>query len=223
MERERNLEFEDMGATSPYSRVGKRLKRIEEINEVAAMIFVRDGYAQFSARKVAKELGISLNNLQHYCGSTEKLCFEMIKAKLEFFVQRVDLLVARSSAETPMERLAVAIRENSAATFDAETARFFFQMGALASHDPAIKALMASQYDRFLEGFRQLISEVNPGLPTAQVAVYAALIATQIDGNFFYQDQVSATTGMREQLIETAIAFWSMTLLPAPAGQSGGA
>ncbi|QHA85372.1 TetR family transcriptional regulator [Pseudomonas mediterranea] len=38
---------------------------MEETNDVAAAIFVRDGYAQFSARKVAKELGISLNNLQH--------------------------------------------------------------------------------------------------------------------------------------------------------------
>lgn len=210
----------EAGEITPYSRAGKRLKRIDEINEVAATVFVRDGYAAFSARKVAKELGISLNNLQHYCGSTENLCIQMLKAKLEFFVHQVDLLVEHASVETPMERLAVAIRENSAATFDTETARFFFQMSALASHDPAIKALMVSQYDRFIEGFRQLISAVNPQLPIFQVQIYAALIATQIDGNFFYQDQVDP--GMREQLIETAIAFWSMTLKPVP-GQNQGA
>ena len=57
------------GDASPDSRAGKRLKKIEDINDAAAMVFVRDGYAQFSARKVAKELGISLNNLQHYCGN----------------------------------------------------------------------------------------------------------------------------------------------------------
>ena len=48
------LEFDESGAgdVSPYSRAGKRLKKIEEINDAAAVIFVRDGYAQFSARKV---------------------------------------------------------------------------------------------------------------------------------------------------------------------------
>lgn len=199
---------------SPYSRAGKRRKRMDEINEAAAVVFVRDGYAQFSARKVAKELGISLNNLQHYCGSTENLCLQMIKARLEFFVQRVDLLVENASAVTPMDRLAVAIRENSAATFDEDTARFFFQMSALASHDPAIKALLVNQYDRFLEGFCRIISEINPDLPASQVLAYGALIATQIDGNFFYQNQLKSAAGLQEQMVEATIGFWSMTLRP---------
>ncbi len=213
------LEYEESeaGDVSPYSRAGKRLKKIEEINDAAAFIFVRDGYAQFSARKVAKELGISLNNLQHYCGNTEKLCRQMIKAKLDHFVQAVNLLVENASAETPIERLAVAIRENSSATFDGETGKFFFQMGALASHDVSIKELMVSQYDQFLTGFCELITEINPQLPADTVRTYAALIATQIEGVFFYQDQLSPTSGLREKMVETAISFWTATLMPAPA------
>lgn len=213
------LEYEESEArdVSPYSRAGKRLKKIEEINDAAAVIFVRDGYAQFSARKVAKELGISLNNLQHYCGNTENLCRQMIKAKLDHFVEAVNLLVENASAETPIERLAVAIRENSSATFDGETGKFFFQMGALASHDESIKELMVSQYNQFLTGFCQLITEINPQLPADRVRTYAALIATQIEGVFFYQDQLSPTSGLREQMVETAIAFWTATLMPTPA------
>ena len=213
------LEYEESEArdVSPYSRAGKRLKKIEEINDAAAVIFVRDGYAQFSARKVAKELGISLNNLQHYCGNTENLCRQMIKAKLDHFVEAVNLLVENASAETPIERLAVAIRENSSATFDGETGKFFFQMGALASHDESIKELMVSQYNQFLTGFCQLITEINPQLPADRVRTYAALIATQIEGGFFYQDQLSPTSGLREQMVETAIAFWTATLMPTPA------
>jgi AcrR family transcriptional regulator len=213
------LEYEESEArdVSPYSRAGKRLKKIEEINDAAAVIFVRDGYAQFSARKVAKELGISLNNLQHYCGNTENLCRQMIKAKLDYFVEAVNLLVENASAETPIERLAVAIRENSSATFDGETGKFFFQMGALASHDESIKELMVSQYNQFLTGFCQLITEINPQLPADRVRTYAALIATQIEGVFFYQDQLSPTSGLREQMVETAIAFWTATLMPTPA------
>ena len=216
------LEYEESEArdVSPYSRAGKRLKKIEEINDAAAVIFVRDGYAQFSARKVAKELGISLNNLQHYCGNTENLCRQMIKAKLGHFVEAVNHLVEDASAETPIERLAVAIRENSSATFDTETGKFFFQMGALASHDESIKDLMVSQYNHFLTGFCQLITEINPQLPADKVRTYAALIATQIEGIFFYQDQLSPTSGLREQMVETAISFWTATLAPSHADDS---
>ncbi|MFJ2682785.1 TetR/AcrR family transcriptional regulator [Pseudomonas sp. NPDC087342] len=205
------------GDASPYSRAGKRLKKIEDINDAAAMVFVRDGYAQFSARKVAKELGISLNNLQHYCGNTENLCRQMIAAKLGHYVESVNQLVEQARAETPIEKLAVAIRENSAATLDSATGKFFFQMGALASHDASIKALMVEQYDQFLMGFCRLITEISPQLPNDQVRTYAALIATQIDGIFFYQDQLNPTSGVREQMVETAIALWTTILMPAKA------
>lgn len=205
----------EAGNVSRYSRAGKRQKKIEEINEAAAVVFARDGYAQFSARKVAKALGISLNNLQHYCGNTENLCRQMIEAKLGHFVDAVNRLVENASAESPVERLAVAIRENSSATFDTATGQFFFQMGALASHDESIKALMVRQYDRFFAGFCQLILDINPQLPAETVRIYAGLIATQIDGNFFYQDQLSATSGIRQRMVETTIAFWSATLAPA--------
>ncbi|MDE1165329.1 MAG: TetR/AcrR family transcriptional regulator [Pseudomonas sp.] len=201
-------------APGPFSRAGKRAKRVEQINEAAARVFIRDGHGQFSARKVAKELGISLNNLQHYCGNTQNLCLQMITARLAYFVQGVDRLVADASPATPLERLAVAIRENSAATLDADTARFFFQVGALASYDPAIKAQMARQYDSFLEGICQLVADIDPQLPAETVRTYAALIATQIDGNFFYQDQLQAGTGQRERLVEAAINLWANVLAP---------
>ncbi|WP_448651379.1 TetR/AcrR family transcriptional regulator [Pseudomonas fluorescens] len=203
------------GDASPYSRAGKRLKKIEEINDAAALVFVRDGYAQFSARKVAKALGISLNNLQHYCGNTENLCRQMIAAKLSHYVESVNQLVEHARAETPIERLAVAIRENCAATLDVDTGKFFFQMGALASHDVSIKSLMVEQYDQFLLGFCRLITEINPQLPEDQVRTYAALIATQIDGIFFYQDQLDPASGVREHMVETAIALWTTVLVPA--------
>ncbi|MNT60533.1 hypothetical protein D3C72_1981190 [compost metagenome] len=90
-------------------------------------------------------------------------------------------------------------------------------MGALASHDESIKELMVSQYNQFLTGFCQLITEINPQLPADRVRTYAALIATQIEGVFFYQDQLSPTSGLREQMVETAIAFWTATLMPTPA------
>lgn len=202
---------------SPFSRAGKRLKKINEINQAATSVFIRDGYAQFSARKVAKELGMSLNNLQYYCGNTDNLCLQMIKARLGHFVERVSQLVQNVDAHSPFERLAAAIRENSSATLHPDTASFFFQMGAMASHDPSIRQVMVSQYQEFLEGFCQLVAEVDPLLPSDRVRTYAALIATQIEGNFFYLYQLNEHAGAGAQMIETTIAFWRTTLLPTPA------
>lgn len=74
---------------------------------------------------------------------------------------------------------------------------------------------MVSQYNQFLTGFCQLIAEINPQLPADRVRMYAALIATQIEGG--YQDQLSPTSGLREQMVETAISFWTAVLMPTPA------
>jgi len=76
---------------------------------------------------------------------------------------------------------------------------------------------MVEQYDQFLMGFCRLITEISPQLPNDQVRTYAALIATQIDGIFFYQDQLNPTSGVREQMVETAIALWTTILMPAKA------
>lgn len=198
-----------------YGRVDKRARKIEEINETAAEIFIRDGYFEFSARKVAKEIGISLSNLQHYCGNTENLRLQMIKAKLEHYVIRFNEICNNTNI-TPIDRLDLAIRENVAATLYPYTGSLFFQMAALATQDASIKEVMIEQYEHFLAGLRKLIEDINSDLNPEQVSTYSGLIAAQIEGNFFYQWQPSLTLDIRERMIDTAVVFWRALLLPPP-------
>ncbi|MFL1526263.1 TetR/AcrR family transcriptional regulator [Pseudomonas sp. O230] len=197
-----------------YGREEKRSRKIEEINNAAAAVFIRDGYAEFSARKVAKEMGISLSNLQHYCGNTDNLCVQMVKDKLEYYIHRFEE-VYRDKSLLPIERLAVAIRENVIATYDPYATRLFFQMAALATQDDRIKEVMVNQYEQFLSGLRSLVAEINPLLTHDQVATYSGLIATQIEGNFFYQWQPSFTPALREQMLEEFIVIWQRMLSSA--------
>lgn len=198
-----------------YGRTQKRSRKVEQINEAAAIVFIRDGYAEFSARKVAKELGVTLSNLQHYCGNTENLCLEMIKSKLERYVIRFKEIYLDETM-TPLDRFALAIRENVTATMDHYTGRLFFQMGALATQDERIKQVMTDQYENFLSGMKYLVKEINPSLSTKSIQTYSALIATMIEGNFFYQWQPSITPEMRNEMIEASIEIWSKLLTNQP-------
>lgn len=194
-----------------YSRESKKSRKIEQINDAAAKVFIRDGYAEFSARKVAKEMSISLSNLQYYCGDTDNLCLQMIKSKLEWYVIRFAQIYTDESL-TPLERLALAIRENFTATMDNYTGRLFFQIGALATQDEQIKQIMIDQYDHFLSGMTFLVQKINPELDAKTTQTYSGLIATMIEGNFFYQWQPTITPEIRENMINTSIELWSKLL-----------
>ncbi|PTU01299.1 hypothetical protein DBR45_18265 [Pseudomonas sp. HMWF031] len=198
-----------------YSRAEKRSRKLDEINDAAAAIFLRDGYAEFSARKVAKEVGISLSNLQHYCGNTENLYIEMIKSKLEWYVIRFEEVYLDDSIP-PLKRFELAIRENMLATMDDMTGRLFFQIGALATQDDQTKKIMIDQYDHFLSGMKYLVALINPLLSAEKVQIYSGLIATMIEGNFFYQWQPSMTLQVRTDMINTAIDLWCQILTGKP-------
>ncbi len=199
------------GGAPKFGRSQKRSRMIEAINDAAAEVFMRDGYADFSARKVAKELGISLSNLQHYCGNTDDLCFQMIKSKLEYYTARSQDTYACTTM-TPMDKFALVMRENISATYSDFTARLFFQMGALATQDERIREVMIDQYEIFLDLLKNLIRQINPNLGSASVQTYSGLIATMIEGNFFYQWQPSITLSAREDMINGAIKIWSEIL-----------
>ena len=205
----------EMNKPVKYSRAEKRSRKLDEINDAAAAIFLRDGYAEFSARKVAKEVGISLSNLQHYCGNTEKLYIEMIKSKLEWYVIRFEEIYLNDTIP-PLERFELAIRENMLATMDDMTGRLFFQIGALATQDDQTKKIMIDQYDHFLSGMKYLITLINPLLSEEKVQTYSGLIATMIEGNFFYQWQPSMTPEVRNDMINTSVDLWCQILTGKP-------
>lgn len=204
-------------ADSPFGRSAsprekKRVQRIEDIIETAAKIFVSEGYAQFSARRVAAELGISLSNLQHYCGTTENLLASMIRAKIESFVTRFREVV-KDTTMTPQERLLLVIDEDMAATRDPWIASFSFQVWALADHDKAVNDSVKKIYGEFCQLLAELIREVNPALSVEKSGVFATLIASQIEGLLLYNKQVSSAAANWGITLETMKTLWMAAIL----------
>lgn len=192
-------------------REKKRVQRIEEIIDTAARIFVRDGHAQFSARRVASEMGISLSNLQHYCGTTENLLLSMIRAKIEIFVTQF-VAVAQDTSLTPEQRLLKVIGEDLEAARDPWIASFSFQSWALAEHDEAIGAHVKVIYETFCRVIAQLIREVNPALSVPRSEVFSVLIASQIEGLLFYNKQTGLLERHWQETLDTTLAMWLMMI-----------
>ncbi|MGI4840888.1 MAG: TetR/AcrR family transcriptional regulator [Janthinobacterium lividum] len=194
-------------------REKKRVQRIEDIIDTAAMIFVRDGYAQFSARRVASEMGISLSNLQHYCGTTENLLLSMIRAKIEVFVTQF-VAIASDTARTAEERLVDVIEQDMEAARDPWIASFSFQSWALAEHDQAVGEHLRVIYETFCRVMAQLIQEVNPQLTAARADIFAVLIASQIEGLLFYHKHTNALSQNWQETVDTTVAVW-LTMIRA--------
>ncbi|MBD1554113.1 TetR/AcrR family transcriptional regulator [Pseudomonas typographi] len=194
-------------------REKKRVQRIEDIIDTAAMIFVRDGYAQFSARRVASEMGISLSNLQHYCGTTENLLLSMIRAKIEVFVTQF-VAIASDTSRTAEERLVDVIEQDMEAARDPWIASFSFQSWALAEHDHAVGEHLTVIYETFCRVMGQLIQEVNPQLTKARADVFAVLIASQIEGLLFYHKHTNALSQNWQETVDTTVAMW-LTMIRA--------
>lgn len=192
-------------------REKKRVQRIEDIIDTAAKIFVRDGYAQFSARRVASELGISLSNLQHYCGTTENLLLSVIRAKIEVFVTQF-VGIAGDTSRPAEERLMDVIAQDMEAARDPWTASFSFQSWALAEHDQAIGEHLKAIYETFCKVLAKLIQEVNPKVAEARAKVFAVLIASQIEGVLFYHKHTDALNDNWQDTLDTTLAMWLMMI-----------
>jgi AcrR family transcriptional regulator len=192
-------------------REKKRVQRIEDIIDTAARIFVRDGYAQFSARRVASEMGISLSNLQHYCGTTENLLLSMIRAKIEVFVTQF-VAIANDASLSPEQRLIKVIEQDMEAARDPWIASFAFQSWALGEHDQAVGRHLAAIYETFCQVLTSVIREVNPKVTEARAKMFAVLIGSQIEGLLFYQKQAASLGPDWSDAIATARAMWLMMI-----------
>lgn len=191
----------------PSPRDLRRTQRIEEILEVASMIFVRDGYAQFSARRVAAELGIRLSNLQHYCGTTENLLISIVRAKINPFVVTT-LQIAENPALTPEQRFLAMVTEDTVATLDTWITSFSYQAWALSDHDAAVAADLKQIYTEYRRIFAMVIGQVNPRLPVMRCESFAHLIISQMEGLLVMNKQIDYQPDTWQDTLDTLRTTW---------------
>ena len=161
--------------------LAKGRERRDTILDAATAILVHDGYALLSTRKIAARAGMRPGNLQYYYRTKQ----DVVRAVLERYLDRAfHTLEGRIAAAdgTPAARLHSALDAALAAQQSAESCRFFFELWALAAHDPSIAEAMREFYARYWRRVVSLVLEVNPHLGRPRAERRAALAIATLEG-----------------------------------------
>ncbi|RMD74221.1 MAG: TetR/AcrR family transcriptional regulator, partial [Bacteroidetes bacterium] len=100
-----------MSPRTPAQFDAIRSKRIQEIKDAALRLFARDGYANTSISKIAREVGVSKGLLYNYFSSKEELLAAILE---EGFAFAGELLAEVQSISDPVERLRTMIEHTFA-------------------------------------------------------------------------------------------------------------
>jgi AcrR family transcriptional regulator len=155
--------------------------RKEEIIKAAVSLLAKGGYANFSARGVAKEVGVSLSTVQHYFRSKEDLLVETISDLISSYITKYRILA--SALEKPaLERLEAIGEDLLYEITQPFTCSVFFEMFALAQREPVVSSLTRTMYYDYRNVLKDLIIEINPKYSEENAEVSAMLMVSQMDG-----------------------------------------
>ena len=113
--------------------------------DAATRILIDEGYAELSTRKIAARAWIRTGHLQCYYPTKQ----DVVRGLLERYLERATIAFGErlaSTAPTPEGRLEAALDGILRDQADGESARFFFELWALAARDPAVAEAMQGFY-----------------------------------------------------------------------------
>lgn len=182
------------------------------ILEAARTVFVEDGYAAFSSRRVAAVAGLTLSTLQHYFATHQSLRLAAIDSLIGLYPARYRAMLEDSSL-TPRRRLELLVEDTLDAVSDPNVCGFIFQAFALAAHDPAVGRLVETHYADYVDVVAQMLRMNKPSLAHDDAAALATLFTSQMDGMMFFEfrggTRVPAFSRLRPLLQDRLMAILS--------------
>lgn len=174
--------------TIPQARIreGTALRRrgkvrVQKILSAARNIFLSDGYAALSMRKVAAAAGISLGNLGYYFGSKSDLFESMIDDVLAGYRKRWDQ-ISTEHAEDATEQLDRYLDFHYDDCQRSDTQQFFYQFWAVSSHDDFVAQARERAYSEFHAQLFTLCRQLRPRLGKASLDRRIHLLTAFIEG-----------------------------------------
>ncbi len=157
------------------------IARIEEILDAARHVLAQEGYAEFSLRRVARQVNIRLSTLQHYFPSRD----DLFRAVVERTVAAYDAAYVRQSAEwgkTARSKLAGMVRYLLDDLRHPDTAGFFVEFWARGMRDPGAGRLLQQAYRHHRDRIRIAMAPLNPSMSGRTAELRALLVAALIEG-----------------------------------------
>lgn len=140
---------------------GRSHATVDRILLAAREVFIRDGHAGLSLRKVADEAGIAVGNLTYHFPTKPELLDAMLREALAEYVE-AHLEHFRPERDTPMEILLNVVE------FYVRNARqqhgFFYQLWGFAGSSSEGRAMVRSLYQPIGRFVTNLVRAANPSL-----------------------------------------------------------
>ena len=152
---------------------------LQKILTAAYDIFVREGHAGFTLRKVAAEAGIAVGNLTYHYATKQALIEAMMYEAMADYAQ-AHLAIYEKWRDKPLEVLLKTV------TFYVRSAKehsaFLLQMWGYAGSCDNVKIQLQSLYKPIESFFYGLIGKANPQLNDAQIRRVNLQIYSLVEG-----------------------------------------
>lgn len=156
--------------------------RVERILDAAEHVFIDDGYARFTMRRVADRAGISVGNLSYYYATKKNLLTDLLDWVITPYIQSFEGLrnVAGATPEAQLRALLTLVIDDLATR---DTTLFFPELWALANRDADAARQMEHMYERYRAVLADIAGSINPGLSDARRRELALFITSAIEGH----------------------------------------
>lgn len=159
----------------------KSREKQADIVRCAQDIFVLEGYAALTLRRVSEELGISKGNLSYHFPNKNLLLDGVIEDFLLRYEQAHESAISGSGDDVPA-RMEAYLGFLAKDAQDAYSQKFFYQLWSMASHRPDIARYKDRVYEHFLAQLRTELALARPDLDGPGQLKKAFLIMSLVEG-----------------------------------------
>jgi AcrR family transcriptional regulator len=156
-------------------------RQSRRILEAARDVFIREGGAAFSTRRVAKAAKLSLGSVQHVFPTTD----ELVTAMLEHVNDGYDLAYREMAARLPFnaeQRLVAALDYWLEDICQPDVRRFWFGFWALGCHNKHAESLLKQAYRHHSDNVAAFIGAARASLSEDRCREVATHIVALIEG-----------------------------------------
>lgn len=167
--------------------------------EAARRLFIEEGYAAFSMRKVARAIGISQGHLQHFFPTREDLVSAMLEQTAHHYSEIYETLLVGVEGQG-LARFEGVVRFLVQDITNREMTNFFFELWPMTAHNEMASTMLRDIYRRNCEGFAQVIQELWPTATEEDVQDMSLQILALIDGLILYYHSARPDDAMLERV-----------------------
>ncbi len=161
--------------------VSKRSAREREILDAGRQLLGNEGFAKFSLRRVASDVGVHLRTVQHYFKTKDILVTEVLLDTTIYYRRMFENSVNKNDISAE-KRFAVFIDYLLSGFNEKETAGFFLQLWAHAHHHAGAASILEQMHNFHIGEILRFMDAMNLGISNKRRNERAAIIIAMAEG-----------------------------------------